>query len=94
LLATDVADYLVTRGVAFRDAHHIVGKAVAESEKRACTLDALPLDVWKKIHPACDQGIQKLFDAPKALARRKMTGAPGKAQIKRELAKWKKALNA
>ena len=46
-LATDVADYLVKRGLPFRDAHAIVGALVRECEARGCELNALPLDDYR-----------------------------------------------
>ncbi|HWA84819.1 MAG TPA: argininosuccinate lyase, partial [Opitutus sp.] len=50
LLATDLADYLVAKGVAFREAHHAVGAVVRLAEKNAVALDQLPLDEVQKIH--------------------------------------------
>src|SRR5436190_5995850 len=52
LLATDLADYLVTKGVAFRDAHHAVGAVVRLAEKNHVGIDHLPIDEVKKINPA------------------------------------------
>jgi argininosuccinate lyase len=92
LLATDVADWLVNQGVAFRHAHEVVGKAVAISEQSGVPLDKLSLATWKKIHPACNAEIQKLFNVRAALARRKMTGAPGKKQVEEQLKRWEKVL--
>ncbi|MDR2462157.1 MAG: argininosuccinate lyase [Verrucomicrobiales bacterium] len=92
LLATDVADWLVNRGVPFRHAHEIVGQAVALSERRRIPLNKLPLTVWKKLHPVCDASLQKIFNVREALSRRKMTGAPGKKQVEEQLKRWEKIL--
>jgi argininosuccinate lyase len=92
LLATDVADALVLAGTPFRHAHEIVGQAVAVAEKKGCLLSELSLAEWKKIHPPMTMKELDVFDPRKALARRKMTGAPGLKQIKAELAKWMRVL--
>ena len=92
LLATDVADALVLKGIPFRHAHEIVGQAVAVSEKTGCLLSKLPLAEWKKIHPEVDAVVLDVFEVKAALARRLMTGAPGLKQVKAELASWKKRL--
>ena len=92
LLATDVAEMLVNRGVPFRHAHEIVGRAVALSEKNDCLFSELTVQDWKGIYPASDKSLLKVFDVHAALARRKMTGAPGKKQVLARLAYWKKRL--
>jgi argininosuccinate lyase len=92
LLATDVADWLVNKGVPFRHAHEVVGKAVAVSEQKGIPLDKLPLAEWKKIHPACDASLKKIFNVREALSRRKMTGAPGRKQVEEQLKRWEKLL--
>src|SRR6185436_18856916 len=74
LLATDLADYLVTRGVAFRDAHHAVGAAVKIAEQSGTPLNKLPLAALKKINPAFAPGWEQVFDLKRALAKREGTG--------------------
>lgn len=92
LLATDVADALVLKGVPFRHAHEVVGRAVALAEQNGCTIAELSLADWKTLHPKVDASILAVFDPMAALERRTMTGAPGRRQIRAELARWKKAL--
>ncbi len=92
LLATDLADYLVRRGVAFRSAHHAVGAIVRLAEAQGVALNELaPADV-KKIHPAFGRDWADSFDLTKAMSRRTGTGMPGPAQVKRQLARWAKTL--
>ncbi len=93
LLATDVADALVLKGVPFRHAHEIVGQAVAASEKAGCLLSKLPLKDWKLIHSKVDAEVLNVFEVKAAMARRKMTGAPGLKQVKSECARWTKQLS-
>jgi argininosuccinate lyase len=92
LLATDLADYLVRKGVAFRAAHHAVGAVVRLAEEQGKALDALALADVKQIHPAFGRDWVDSFNLPKAMARRKGTGMPGPAQVARQLARWQKAL--
>ncbi|MSU24512.1 MAG: argininosuccinate lyase [Opitutus sp.] len=92
LLATDLADYLVLKGVPFRDAHHAVGAVVRLAEKHAVALDHLPTEEVGKIHPAFGADWIEVFDLKRALARRTGTGMPGPAQVAGQFVRWKKIL--
>jgi len=92
LLATDLADYLVTRGVPFRQAHHAVGAVVKLAEKSGVPLDQLPLGEVKKIDPAFGPDWSDVFDLQRALAKRIGVGMPGPAQLARQFARWNKTL--
>jgi argininosuccinate lyase len=92
LLATDLADYLVLRGVAFRDAHHTVGAVVALAERKGCALTELSTVELKRLNPAFGKDWAKVFDLSRAMASRKGTGMPGPVQIDRQLTRWKKIL--
>ena len=85
LYATEVADYLVERGVPFREAHEAVGKAVKRAQSRRVTLADLDLEQWQAIHPAFDNGVLGLFDAASALGRRRLVGSPGPTPVRRAL---------
>jgi argininosuccinate lyase len=92
LLATDLADYLVLKGVPFRDAHHAVGAVVRLAEKNHVALNLLPTDEVRKIHAAFGADWAEVFNLECALAKRTGTGMPGPAQIAKQFARWKKAL--
>ncbi len=92
LLATDLADYLVTKGVPFRQAHHAVGAVVKLAEKSGVPLNRLPTVEVKKINPAFGPDWAGVFDLRRALAKRIGTGMPGPTQIARQFARWNKAL--
>ena len=92
LLATDLADYLVRKGVAFRAAHHAVGAVVKLADKRGAALDRLTLAEVKSVHSAFKPDWRKSFDLRPAMARRTGTGMPGPAQVARQLARWRKLL--
>ena len=92
LLATDLADYLVTRGVPFREAHHAVGAVVRLAEGNAMALNQLPLEEVRKVHAAFGPDWTKVFDLDRALAKRTGTGMPGPAQVAKQFNRWKKLL--
>jgi argininosuccinate lyase len=85
LLATDLADFLVKRGVPFRDAHHQVGALVAEAEKSG---ESLPKVAAKKYGPTA----ARVFDVRRALAARTAVGAPSPKNVQAQLARWKRQL--
>ncbi len=90
LLATDLADWLVNEGVAFRDAHHVVGAMVARAETLKIPLDQVPLDDAKSIHPKLAGNWRSVFDLDRAFRAREGIGMPGPKQIKKQLNRWSK----
>jgi argininosuccinate lyase len=92
LLATDLADYLVTKGVPFRQAHHAIGAVVKLAEGKGLPLDKLSLVDLKVIHPAFQKDWVDIFNLERAMARRVGTGMPSPAQIKRQFTRWRKLL--
>ncbi|MSU66003.1 MAG: argininosuccinate lyase [Opitutus sp.] len=92
LLATDLADYLVQKGVAFRDAHHAVGEVVRLAEKNRVGINALATAEVKAVHAAFADDWTEVFNLSRALAKRAGTGMPGPAQITRQLARWRRLL--
>ena len=91
LLATDLADYLVRKGVPFRDAHHAVGAAVALAESQKKRLNELKLAELRSVHSSFGEDTPDVFDLKKALAQRSITGSPGPSEIRKQLARWLKA---
>lgn len=89
LLATDLADYLVKNGVPFRDAHELVGKAVAVSVQNNTPLDELDLTQVSEHYGA---NAKDIFDLQTALAARTNPGAPSVANVQAELTRWQKSL--
>jgi len=93
LLATDLADYLVRKGVPFRHAHHAVGAAVALAEKLGKPLNQLSLAELQSVDKAFGRDALDEFRMPEAMAKRNMTGAPGTKEVARQLAKWRAQLS-
>ncbi|MEX0781843.1 MAG: argininosuccinate lyase [Dehalococcoidia bacterium] len=80
-LATDVADYLVKKGMPFREAHGIVGGLVRECEQRRCELNQLPLDVYNAASPLFEADILAL-DVDAALAARDIPGGTAPNRVR------------
>ena len=89
LLATDLADYLVKNGVPFRQAHELVGQAVALSVQTKTPLDQLDLSQVSE-HYGADA--KDVFDLQTALAARTNPGAPSIDNVRAEVARWKQSL--
>jgi argininosuccinate lyase len=92
LLATDLADYLVKKGMPFRQAHHVVGAVVAQAEKSGTALDRFTLADFQKVDPTFERDVVEVFDLEKAMLRRRSTGAPGTKEVQRQLRRWRKLL--
>jgi argininosuccinate lyase len=87
MLATDVADHLVRRGVPFRRAHQVVGRAVRLADSRGATLAELDLEQWRAIEPAFDAEGLAVIDARRAVAARNLPGGPGPAAVRRQISR-------
>lgn len=92
LLATDLADYLVRRGVPFRKAHELVGKAVAESINTKTPLHQLSLAQFHAISPEYGDDVYSVFDLDRAFALRTNPGAPNPDNTAARIAFWKQKL--
>jgi len=92
LLATDLADYLVLKGMPFRQAHHAVGDIVALAEKTGRRLDALTVDEFRAVSDRFEADVREVFDLQRAMQRRNLAGAPGDREVRRQLARWKREL--
>ncbi|MBX3063654.1 MAG: argininosuccinate lyase [Anaerolineae bacterium] len=88
MLATDVADYLVARGVPFREAHGIVGRLVRRSIDTNTPLSQLPLEDYTTISPLFSQDVFALYDYAASAAKRSAPGgtAPSAVRAQIELA--------
>jgi argininosuccinate lyase len=94
MAATDLADYLVGKGMPFRDAHAVVGKLVLECEKRDKTLQELSVDELKQADPLFDAGALDAVDIDKIVARRITAGGTGHDAVKVQLDQARERLAA
>jgi argininosuccinate lyase len=85
LMATDLADYLVDRGITFRAAHSAVGKLVREAEAAGVELDALPHTSFAAAHPAFGPDVLDALKPERALARRNLPGGTGPDAVREQL---------
>lgn len=93
LLATDLADYLVRKGMPFRQAHHAVGAVVALAEKSGKALNQLALEELQSVDRTFGRDVLAVFDLKKAMAKRNLTGAPGVTEVAKQLDRWRKTLS-
>ncbi|PIW98519.1 MAG: argininosuccinate lyase [Ignavibacteria bacterium CG_4_8_14_3_um_filter_37_9] len=91
-LATDLADWLVLKGVPFRQAHHLVGEVVKLAETKKCKLNQLTLDELKKISTLFDESALQLFDISSALSRKKTFGSPNPEMVREQILFWETKL--
>lgn len=90
--ATDLADYLVTRHVPFRDAHTVVGNIVRHCIDNECTLEALSLDDMKRFHSMLDEGALRVLKPEGSVASRDHTGATAPRQVRLAVQEGRKRL--
>ena len=84
MLATDLADYLVRKGVPFREAHGISGKAVRVAAEKSISLDKLSLNEWQAIGPF-DADVKDVFDPMKSVEARNAIGGTSPQSVKEQL---------
>jgi argininosuccinate lyase len=94
LLATDLADYLVRKGLPFRQAHHTVGAVVALAEETGKPLNRLTLEELQSVDPRFTGDALKVFDVKHAMAQRNILGAPGTKEVRKQMARWRKILRS
>jgi argininosuccinate lyase len=94
LVSTEAADYLVRRGVPFRQAHEIVGKIVREAERVGGSWAALPLEQLKKFSPLFEADLYAALTPEAALAARAVHGGTSPERVREAVAAAKKRLES
>jgi len=84
MMATDLADYLVQRGIPFREAHAAAGKAVRLAAEQGCGLDALSLQQWKTCG-AFEADVYQVFNPVQSAARRSATGGTAPDAVREQI---------
>jgi len=90
--ATDLADYLVRKGVPFRDAHGMVARAVREAERAGVDLASLPLSTLKKFSPKIGPDVAKVLTLEGSVAARSHIGGTAPAEVRRAIARARQRL--
>jgi argininosuccinate lyase len=81
--ATDASDYLVYKGIPFRDAHGIIGHIVLYCIDKDIALDDMSLEEYKQFSPVFEQDIYDAISLTTCVNKRNITGAPGKEAMER-----------
>jgi argininosuccinate lyase len=92
LLATDLAEYLVKKGMPFRDAHEAVGKMVTRAAALGVPLDQIPMAEMQKISLLLGNDVAAIFDSRLSLAQRTAIGAPSPENIAAQIERWRALL--
>ena len=90
--ATDLADYLVKKGIAFRDAHEVVAQAVRHAETLRCDLADLPLATLQSFSALIDSDIYSVLSLTGSLNSRNHTGGTAPAQVRAAVARGRQAM--
>jgi argininosuccinate lyase len=92
--ATALAEYLVARGIFFRDAHHIAGNIVKMAETGQRTLAELELSALKRVCPEIDADVFSVLSCDKILGQVVSEGGTGRAEIRKNLTYWEQRLSS
>jgi len=92
LLATDLAEYLVKKGMPFREAHEAVGKLVVRALGAKRALNNISLLEMQDLSPLFENDVLKVFDVRASLAKRTAVGAPSPENVAAQIARWKSLL--
>jgi argininosuccinate lyase len=93
LVATELADYLVTKGVAFREAHDIAGHLVRIATERGVELAALDLATLQSAHAAFEPDVASWLDPARAVDRRDVVGGPARNRVVAEIDRIERELS-
>jgi argininosuccinate lyase len=85
MLATDLAEYLVRKGVPFRETHHISGQAVKLAEDRQCSMDKLSLKDFKSLHSAFENDVKHVWDFERSIELRNSVGGTSRSSVKDQI---------
>ena len=91
MLATDLAEYLVRKGVPFRETHDLAGEAVALAESEGIALSDLTLTALRSLHPAFDEDVLAIWSYERSVEQRNVRGGSSRRAVKEqidELRRW------
>ena len=85
MLATDLAEYLVRKGVPFRETHHVAGAAVALAESQNIALTDLPLNDLRSLHPAFEEDIAAIWSYARSVEQRDVRGGTSRRAVQEQI---------
>eukprot|EP00095_Tigriopus_kingsejongensis_P003403 maker-scaffold166_size294552-snap-gene-1.49 protein:Tk03403 transcript:maker-scaffold166_size294552-snap-gene-1.49-mRNA-1 annotation:"bifunctional argininosuccinate lyase n-acetylglutamate synthase" len=91
--ATELADYLVAKGIPFREAHHIVGVAVVAAIEKGCALEELSLDEMKEFSSVIDEDVYPILTIESCLEKRSALGGVAPTQVEYAISQAEKRLD-
>jgi len=94
LYATDLADYLVKRGIPFREAHRLVGKIVQTAMEKRVNISQLPLDVFQEVCPIFERDVYAVFTPLASVSVRKAHGGTAPQAVMKQLEQARGALES
>ncbi len=89
MMATDLADYLVEKGVPFREAHSLAGKVVRAADERKVRMEELPLEAYQAISPVFEADVYQVFDPLESINKRNTVGGTSLQSVKNQIKKIK-----
>lgn len=92
MLATDLADYLVRKGVPFRESHHLVGRAVRRAEKKGIPLKELDLADFQAVHPAFGEDVYAAMDFQRSVEARDAEGGTAPSAVRTQIERAREVL--
>jgi argininosuccinate lyase len=85
MMATDLADYLVGKGIPFRETHAIAGKAVRSAAEKGIGLEQMPLEAYQALCPAFEADVYQVFDPMKSIQKRNAIGGTSPESVKSQI---------
>jgi argininosuccinate lyase len=92
ILATDLAEYLVQKGMPFREAHHVVGRVVRHAQDEKIAFSKIPLEKLRELSERFSEDVKEVFDFAASVARRKSIGGTAPEAVKKQIAEARKLL--
>ncbi|MDA9101419.1 argininosuccinate lyase, partial [Omnitrophica bacterium] len=92
LFATDILEYLVRKGIAFAEAHEVVGKIVRYASESEKPIRELSVQQWEKFHPGFDDAVYELFEPAVSVEAKKTIGSTNPTHVKSQITFWKQRL--
>lgn len=85
MMATDLADYLVTKGIPFRETHTIAGNAVRAAGEKNIGLDEMPFEMYQALSPAFEADVYQVFDPMRSVEKRNAIGGTNPQSVKNQI---------
>jgi len=94
LYATDLAEYLVQKGLPFAQAHRVVGQLLSHANRAGKRLSQLPPETFRKFSPAFGRDVLRMFNPSASIARKRSAGSTRPSEVARQIRRWKSSLKA